>query len=87
MTVVACLGKFRADGATTVGSTSQIGAAVTVGMMIGALMPVAGFLISFGVGLAVGLGMIISVEKDKTVCDVIADVGEGAWNFMKGLFG
>ncbi|WP_185711386.1 hypothetical protein, partial [Arachnia propionica] len=72
---------------TTVRSTSQIGAAMGTGAAIGALMPVGGPLIGLGVGLAVGLGMSIPVGKDKTIGDAVADVGEGFWNFAKGLFG
>ncbi|RRD49477.1 hypothetical protein [Arachnia propionica] len=71
---------------TTVRSTAKIGAAVTTGLAIGAAIPVGGPLIGLGVGLVVGLGMSIPVGKDKTLGDAIADVGEGAWNFMKGLF-
>ncbi|MDO5084593.1 MAG: hypothetical protein Q4D89_14505 [Arachnia propionica] len=77
MTVVEYQGKLRIIETTTVRSTS----------LIGALMPVGGPLIGLGVGLAVGLGMSIPVGKDKTIGDAVADVGEGFWNFAKGLFG
>lgn len=72
---------------TAVRSTSKVGAAMMAGAAIGAAVPVGGPLVGLGVGLVVGLGMSIPVGRDKTLGDLAADVGEGFWNFAKGLFG
>ena len=87
MTVTQQQCQFKAIETTTVRSTSQIGVAVTAGVMIGAAIPVGGPLIGLGVGLAVGLGMSIPAGDGKTIGDRVADFGEGVWNGIKGLFG
>ena len=71
---------------TTVRSTAKITGAALAGVAVGSAIPVGGPLIGLGIGLAVGLGMSIPVGEGKTVGDVVADVGEAGWNFLKRVF-
>ena len=51
------------------------------------MIPVGGTAVGLAVGVVVGLGMSIDTGEGKTVGDRIADLGEGIWNWGKGLFG
>lgn len=66
---------------------SQVAASAAAGAAIGSMIPVGGTAVGLAVGVVVGLGMSIDTGEGKTVGDRIADLGEGIWNWGKGLFG
>ena len=66
---------------------SQVAASAAAGAAIGSMIPVDGTAVGLAVGVVVGLGMSIDTGEGKTVGDRIADLGEGIWNWGKGLFG
>ena len=51
------------------------------------MIPVGGTAVGLAVGAGVGFVMSIETGEGKTVGDHIADLGEGIWNWGKGLFG
>ncbi len=66
---------------------SQVAASAAAGAAIGSMIPVGGTAVGLAVGVVVGLGMSIDTGEGKTVGDRNADLGEGIWNWGKGLFG
>ena len=75
----------RVAESATVRTGSQVAAAAGAGALVGSILPVGGT----AVGLAVGVGVAMSIPTrgDKTIVDVAADIGEGIWNTVKGWFG
>ena len=75
----------RVAESATVRTGSQVAAAAGAGALVGSILSVGGT----AVGLAVGVGVAMSIPTrgDKTIGDVAADVGEGIWNTVKGRFG
>jgi len=64
-----------------------VAASAAAGAAIGSMIPVGGTAVGLAVGVVVGLGMSIDTGEGKTVGDRNADLGEGIWNWGKGLFG
>ncbi|WP_130873511.1 hypothetical protein [[Pseudopropionibacterium] massiliense] len=77
----------RVRETATVRTGSQVLASAWAGAAIGSMLPVGGTAVGLAVGVVVGLGMSIDTGEGKTVGDRIADVGEGFWNWCKGVFG
>ena len=66
---------------------SQVAAAAGAGALVGSILPVGGTAVGLAVGVGVGLVMSIDTGDGKSLGDRIADVGEGFWNWRKGVFG
>ena len=79
--------KERVAESATVRTGSQVLAAAGTGAAIGSVLPVGGTAVGLAVGTVVGLGTMTPTGDGKSVGDRIADVGEGFWNFHKGVFG
>ena len=77
----------RVRETATVRTGSQVLASAWAGAAVGSMLPVGGTAVGLAVGVVVGLGMSIDTGEGKTVGDRIADVGEGFWNWCKGVFG
>ena len=77
----------RVRETAAVRTDSQVAASAAAGAAIGSMIPVGGTAVGLAVGVVVGLGMSIDTGEGKTVGDRIADLGEGIWNWGKGLFG
>ena len=77
----------RVRETATVRTGSQVLASAWAGAAVGSMLPVGGTAVGLTVGVVVGLGMSIDTGEGKTVGDRIADVGEGFWNWCKGVFG
>ena len=66
---------------------SQVMAAAWAGATVGSMLPVGGTAVGLAVGVVVGLGMSFDTGEGKSLGDRVADVGEGFWNWCKGVFG
>ncbi|WP_338568617.1 hypothetical protein V7R84_10265 [Arachnia propionica] len=66
---------------------SQVLASAWAEAAVGSMIPVGGTAVGLAVGAGVGFVMSIETGEGKTVGDHIADLGEGIWNWGKGLFG
>ena len=66
---------------------SQVMAAAGAGALVGSILPVGGTAVGLAVGVVVGLGMSFDTGEGKSLGDRVADVGEGFWNWCKGVFG
>ena len=79
--------KERVAESATVRTGSQVLAAAGAGAAIGSVIPVGGTAVGLAVGTVVGLGMMIPTGDGKNLGDRFADLGEGLWNGLKGIFG
>lgn len=78
----------RVVEAAAVRTGSQVLAAAVAGAAVGSALPVAGNAIGLVVGIGVGLAMSWDPDGDgKSLGDNAADLGESAWNWLKGVFG